>query len=284
MKSALIAVTMTVGHLAFSSVTFTNVNEIVLGLEFATNSITAGERLEGNMVVSNASAFELIYNYSTYRGPRDTIIGDFVVADEAGIVLPKTVPSILWQTIGSGRQLRFRPGQAHRFDGDVVYGYSLTNPGTYLVKAIAVVPTTNAPTGNQRDGSTMVIETLPLTITVLPRPAESPPAKPLYNLPSFMNQAEVALTTARALASVPELKVTPPTANPESSTLRTGSATPKTVSRALGQDATTGARLPAGRETTGSNPRNLLYGSIVFLGVAALGLAVWRARRKEHAR
>src|SRR5213593_3484241 len=57
---------------------YTNVDGIVLGLEFATNRIVAGERLYGRMTVSNASPVEI---YLHRRISRDAEIGDFVVTD-----------------------------------------------------------------------------------------------------------------------------------------------------------------------------------------------------------
>src|SRR5687767_2479643 len=65
----------------------TNVDGMVLTLEFADVSVVAGERLDGRMIVSNAS--QSVYNLDYHRGSgwqsrivKHTKIGQFVVEDD----------------------------------------------------------------------------------------------------------------------------------------------------------------------------------------------------------
>src|SRR5262245_53426188 len=72
----------------------TNVDDSVLRLEFANSKVVAGDRLFGRMVVSNASSEfrQLIYNMTKRR---DSYIGDFVVVDDEGNQIQKTIWSSL---------------------------------------------------------------------------------------------------------------------------------------------------------------------------------------------
>jgi hypothetical protein len=115
---------------------------------------------------------------------------------------------------GSGRTLHFRPGDVFRFEGDVVYGYSVTNPGIYFVKAIAMVPTTNPPAPDRLAGNSIVIETPPLAITVIPRTEGTPTPKPLYeSLKPGIDVEMVMRVTAQERDSMPPLALAQPMAN-----------------------------------------------------------------------
>jgi hypothetical protein len=271
-------------HAASAAATYTNVNDVVLGLEFPQTSVVAGERLAANMIISNASSFELRYSTFSGRGARDTTIGDFVVRDESGYFSRKTVPVTEWEMRGSGRPLHFRPGHAEIFGGDVVYGYSLTNPGTYFIKAVAVVPTTNQPAPDQVAGETMVIETPAVEITVTPRPANMPPPQRLY--PSIRPGQDLAVVhqaIAANMAAFPPLQVTHPKPNGAPQVPRAPdrrSAVPQEV-RAI-QDRSSATVAGTQTEAPVSRSSNVLYGAAVLLLLTGLGLLLRRSRTKER--
>ncbi len=268
----------------------TNVDGVVLGLHFGATNVISGDRLEGSMFISNASPFELTYSWFTGSGGRDTTIGDFVVMDENGFGMRKTVPVWHWITHGSGRLLRFGPGQTHQFAGDVVYGYSLTNPGTYFVKAIATVPTTNASLSGALWNETMVIETPSLEITVTPRSSSSPPPKPLYNMPPLADHAQIHKAIALELAAFPPLQVTHPKVEAVEPLPRKGSSRPRVLPNAQ----TSTANSPVKTENTNPvearevsskhRPRGLYYGLTILVVLGVCGVIVWRSRRKTEER
>src|SRR5688500_2598945 len=100
--------------------TFTYVNGILFGLEVAQTNIIAGERLEATMILSNASSEAALLRYSKDWGNRqyDTAIGNFVVADENGNILPKTIPYRFQAKMGAAGRT-FDPGAFSKFVGDV---------------------------------------------------------------------------------------------------------------------------------------------------------------------
>jgi hypothetical protein len=188
----------------------TNVDGMVLTLEFADVSVIAGERLKGRMVVSNAlepvgkregGANERIVSWTSgaERGYLDTAIGQFVVLNDEGAPLPKTfwVPEEYFSN-ASGRGSSISPGESMAFPGDLVKKYSLTNPGIYLVKAVASMPV--PPTNDWR--KQMIIETPFLSLTVLGRLASMPPPEQLHT------QQELAMTPKDR--DPPQLMVTHP--------------------------------------------------------------------------
>src|SRR5688572_12186369 len=98
MKPALIILILALAPVTLSGMTgvYTNVNGIVVGLVFYQTTIEAGQFVNATMVLSNASQTSF-----SIRGPLvggdflDTAIGDYIVSDESGRVLPKVV----WQMI-----------------------------------------------------------------------------------------------------------------------------------------------------------------------------------------
>jgi hypothetical protein len=266
--------------------TFTNVDQVVLGLELGATNVSAGDRLPATMLISNASPFELQYRWFTAAGWKDTTIGDFVITDVDGTRLPKTVPLYEVSHSGSGRTLHFRPGEAHRFEGDVVYGYSLTNPGIYFVRAIAMVPTTNAPAPDRLAGDRMVIETPPLAITVIPRPEGAPPPRPLYeSLKPGIDVEMVMRVTAQERDSMPPLVVTQPTANRSAlpshteGSVRPGSGIPKAGRKPL--DNRGSVEHSSTVNSVLSSQRKLVYViGLLMLGVG-VGLFAWRSGRRR---
>jgi len=178
-------------------VTSTNVDGSVLRLEFAAKEVIAGDRLLGRMVISNAATeFRQLRYEMTKR--RDSYIGDLLVIDQDGNRIPKTVWSSLQDEAlwSKGRTAFLWPSNSSGFNVDLVGRYSLTNPGVYLVKAVAQVP---MPLDVHED---VVVETPPVAVTVLPRPEGAPLPEPLY--------------TAAELARIPKseeppmMQVTPP--------------------------------------------------------------------------
>jgi hypothetical protein len=199
---------------------YTNVNGIVLGLVFDRTTFDAGNYVNAVMVVSNARPDTVMMQRR--RGLMgwdilDTGIGDYVVADSTGRVLPKVVWALShWQhgryapPPGSIKAVGFRPGASVEYPGDIVRRYSLTNPGIYQVKARAQVP-------NGVDLRDMVIETPPITITVTPslRPADDrdlytpEEVKMIPELTAFVASLPPLKLTHRP-AQVPAPKVEPP--------------------------------------------------------------------------
>ena len=230
------------------------------------------------MIVSNYSSFGVVGLSAGTRGLRDTAIGDFIVTDSFGAQLPKTVPYTDWDPDVRHRPLILKPGEAQRFEGDVVYGYSLTNEGTYTVKAIARVPATN-----ENPRGMMVIETPPLPITIVPRSQDLPQPKPLYNIPPGMNMEEIQRLTARQLAALDVLAVTHPTketavpANGVQKGSKTNSFRPDP--RTTPSQAVT--PIASEDQAATRRSRNVIYGLIVLSGFIALGLILWRSRRSH---
>ena len=256
----------------------TNVDGSVLRLEFAAKEVIAGDRLFGRMVVSNASTeFRQLRYDMTKR--RDSYIGDFVVVDDKGNEVLKTIWSSLeveklWS---KGRIASLWPSNSAAFKADLIGHYSLTNPSTYFVKAVAQIPT------SEREPEDVVIETPPVAITVLPRPEGAPPPEPLY--------------TAAELARVPkdeappQLQVTPPRprAGPPGANTQ---ARPVIAAPTAGAQASQDGASVAGTakvddpaaspSATPSRTRTMVYASIVVFALLLLGAILWQARRKEH--
>lgn len=270
---------------AASSV-YTNISGMVLGLEVSTTNLLAGEPLSGTMIISNASQTRVGVGW--YRGGfNDTGIGNFVVMNEAGTILPNTLPNYLLgnrASMTSSRGSDFHPGASVRFEGDVVWNYSgLTNPGNYWVKAtIPRVPSTNSQSPTTFQG-----ETPWLAITVSPRPEGSPPAPHVYA--SYYAMIERMGPEERAIFEKEQQRVEAlkrqmeKHAVPRAATKEV--ALPPKVQAGVGHPANASVPLRADEagQAIGSRSRTMLYGSVVLLGIAALGLIVWRARRKEHA-
>ncbi len=261
-------------------VTSTNVEGSVLRLEFADSKVIAGDRLFGRMVVSNASSENRWIHY-TITGRRDSYIGDFLVTDEQGIVIPKTSWSSL-EAVAMWSRDRGRlvePSNSAGFDADLVRQYSLTNPGTYSVRAVAQVPW---------PGETfeeVVVETPPVEITVLPRPEGAPPPEPLYTA------AELARIPKNE--APPQLQVTPRRSRtkppPSNMQRQSGTGPPGGINSKLREPVPlTGAgandpiaATPANSPPAGSRTRTVAYASIVLLGFAVLGTMLWRSRRSD---
>ena len=170
---------MATGLFAVSRVD-TNVNGLVLTLELPTTNLVAGERLKAIMVVSNASSVVVPLSWDMHLRFLDTGIGRFVVADDTGYVLPRTIPSH-YTELGGIRPEMSEPisvgKQSRSFDGDVVWFYSgLTNPGNYLIKAIGKLPLTNT----LLPVITFEAETPWIAMTVTPRPESMPAAPHVY--------------------------------------------------------------------------------------------------------
>ena len=191
----------------------TNVDGVVLKLEFADVSVIAGEWLDGRMVVSNASQSPRFLNWGGGVPAGDTSIGQFVVHDDEGNLLPRTI----WRTrtenpLGGNEMAGLDVGSWLTFPGDLVKRFSLTNPGIYFVKAVAMVgrpgvkvmhPPIPHPIINPIDGAEeMIIETPFVAVTVLSRPAGMPPPIRLYT------DQELAMTPK--YRDPPQLQVTHP--------------------------------------------------------------------------
>jgi hypothetical protein len=130
----------------------------------------------------------------------------------------------------------------------------------------------------------MVIETPPLPITIVPRPHDLPPPKPLYNIPPWMNMEEVRRLTARQLAALEVLEVTHPTketavpANGVKKDSRTNSFGPDP--RTMPSQAVT--PIASEEQAATRRSRNAMFGLIVVSGFIALGLILWRSRRSQQ--
>ena len=251
----------------------TNVDGVVLALEFADVSVIAGERLAGRMVVSNATneIKQMHVDRSMHNTHLDTDIGQFVVMDDEGNQLSRT----FWRRPPrevSSMIPQLKPGKSMAFEGDLVKKYSLTNPGIYLVKAVARVPT---PENVQED---MVIETLFVAVTVLRRPEGMPAPAPLHTAYEIANTVQGQ--------DAPQLQVTHP--KPD--------ATPR-VPRAVPRDGNSQAAVmppkvaAQPKNTFSATPdqpapttrtRNVFYALAVLLLVGGLGIYLWSRRKHGH--
>jgi hypothetical protein len=257
----------------------TNVDDSVLRLEFADSKVVAGDRLFGRMVVSNASSEfrQLIYNMTKRR---DSYIGDFVVVDDEGNQIQKKIWSSLeaeglWS---KGRIAFLWPSNYARFNADLVRQYSLTNPGTYFVKAVAQVP---RPEGERDE---VVVETPPVEITVLPRPEGAPPPEPLYTATELARipkneappQLQVTPPRSRTKSLSPDVRpnrgIVPPGAIPN-----VHESSPVTAPERNASIDTSPANSPPAR----SRMRTVAYACVVIVGLAVLGGILWRSRRSH---
>ena len=260
---------------------YVNVDGIVLGLVFDQTTFDAANYVNAVMVLSNASP-----KSAWPRTPipgwdiLDTGIGDYIVTDANGKVLPKVVwalshwPHGVEMPIKMGNtHFELRPGAAIEFPGDIVRRYSLTNPGVYQVKAIARVP---RPSRTEE----MVIETPPITITVTPsmRPADN---RDIYTPEEVKMIPEL---TAIA-ASRPPLKVTH---RPAQASAPPQVETPKEVEpvepvpRSV---ANFDPIAPISLAETATVPRSLLYYGVPLvvggLGLLIIGAILWRSRSRS---
>jgi hypothetical protein len=257
----------------------TNVNGAILTLEFADANVIAGERLRGRMVVSSESFHFLEWEKGDSFGYLDTEIGQFVVVDDRGSLVPKTVWRMPTGGIG-GRGTPLKPGKSVTFPGDVVKKYSLTNPGTYFVKAVAnvgrraveEVNATRGPTMKLIEGEKeMIVETPFVAITVLPRPQGMPPPRPLHT------DGEVADTPQ--YQDPPQLVVTHPKPERPPSVPRAATRPPVPAKVREGVTATT----TGAADQSATRPRN--YGVALFvvgLGLFIVAAILWRARRRTQ--
>lgn len=266
---------------------YTNVNGMAMGLVFQRTTVEAGDYVGSSLVLSNASTSTAMLQRTVMGWDiRDFGIGDYVVTDEKGNVLPKVVwalathPPPLYKSGAMGiRMMQFPPGATMEYPSHVVKRYALTNPGVYQVKAIAEVPVTN-----HGDLRPMVIETPPITLTVIPRAGT--PIEPLYSPEELAEIPKLAGIMAR----VPPLTVThpPPKSElprPSAPTVasREGSALPATVQAAdaagTAPDALGVVAEPA---SSHSRSRNVYYGLGVLLLVGGVVWFIWRSRRHQH--
>jgi hypothetical protein len=268
----------------------TNVDGAILTLEFADASVVAGERLRGRMVVSSESFHFLEWEKGGRFGYLDTEIGQFVVVDDRGNRVPKTVWRMPEEGIG-GRGTPLRPGKSVAFPGDLVKKYSLTNPGTYFVKAVANVgqraveevdPASGPrPTMKLIDGAEdMIVETPFVAITVLARPPGMPPPGPLHT------QGELADTPK--YKDPPQLLVTHPKPERPSPVPRAGAREtrpplPQAVAQGV-QDQSGAKAITNGKKDSPSPSRRrvLLALIAVMLSGGLVVYLVWSRRRHGH--
>jgi hypothetical protein len=273
--------TLTSGTFAATAV-YTNVQEMMLGLELAQTTVVAGERLKATMTISNASQNNTSLAWESVSLD-DTRLGSFVVVDETGLTLPKTVPFYYFRGItdSSGRAAGFGPRSVDSHQADIVWNYSgLTNPGTYSVKAVFH----RAPLPNSQPPATFVAETPWVPITVTPRPEGSPPPKELYPEVASMTPDELAEMKAaearyRELMEEPRRAAMPQV--PRVAPRDTRSPLPPKVRATIDVEATGAAGMPAEAETHVFRSRNILYGLAIFFLLAGLGLFLRRSRHKE---
>lgn len=261
---------------------FTNVNGMVLGLELASTSAVAGERLWATMSVSNASTAMAIISYiepGSYES--DTGIGRFVVIDEYGNPIPRTVPARYAARMGS-KGGGFGPGRSQAFGGDVVASCSLTNPGNYFIKAVANVPLTN----DVGSVATFEAETPWVPVTVTARPANSPPAEPLYPVPAHYGPKEMAmlkqlddvLEREQAMVNAAIQRAAMPRMDPSQSPF----PLPQNAQKRVGNGPSAAADgIAANQEAVASASRNVLFAVIALLLSGGLALYLWWSRRKH---
>jgi hypothetical protein len=281
MKSILAVASLSVamGLFAASRVD-TNVNSLVLTLEMPTTNLVAGERLKAIMVVSNASPVAVPLSWDMTLRVSDTGIGRFVVADDTGYILPRTIPA--YYTVLSGIRPEMSepvsPGKVSRsFDGDVVWFYSgLTNPGNYLVKAVGNLPLTNT----FRPVITFEAETPWIAITVTPRPEDMPPAPHVYAdyyamIEQMTPEARAVFLKAqeRAEAYRRQMEKPPVQQTPAKAIIPSPKVQPEPGARSQSD-------VPA-NEPPAKRTRNLYYASGIVLLLGATAVFLWRSRRSH---
>jgi hypothetical protein len=260
---------------------YTNVNGMVLGLEFPVTNLVAGERLEGTMIISNASQARVGVGWER-GGFNDTSIGNFVVLDDAGSILPNTLPNhfrFSRLSMSSSRGSDFNPGSSVRFEGDVVWIYSgLTNPGNYWVKAI--IP--RVPLTNSQPPTTFQGETPWFALTVTPRPEGSPPAPHVYA--DYYAMIEQMTPELRAVFLREEergevfrrqMETSSATQSPPLKERFPPPPTPRQTESGVSTTAAPGNEAPA-RRTKG-----FYYGLSILLLLGATPILVWRSRRSH---
>jgi hypothetical protein len=261
----------------------TNVNGMMLSLEFSDASVVAGERLWGRMVVSNGTQWP---RYVGFR-PVDTAIGQFVVEDDER----RPVPRIIWRTPRVPEAVSTRPdwdaldpGDARTFHGDIVRNYSLTNPGIYLVKGVATVGRQGKEEALQGGGrmihpidgaEEMIIETPIVLVTVTPRPASMPPPKPLYTPDEAANMINDAPPVMMATHPRPERPPSVPRVAPREVM---AAPLPQGV-----QDQSVSGAAPAKKEAPMVPSRGILLGLIAVLLSGGLVIyLIWSRRKHSH--
>jgi hypothetical protein len=281
MKCVILFVELSLAHgLLAATAVYTNVNELVFGLELPTTNLVAGERLKGTMIVSNASPVGVPIYMDMVRAT-DTEIGRFVVMDETGNILPRTLPHYYTRLDGvrPGMDNSLSPSKSMRFDrDDVVWHYSgLTNPGNYIVRAVAQLPLTNS-----RPTVRFEAQTPWIAITVTPRPEGSPPAPHVYA--DYYAMIEAMSPEARAVFLREQERVeairrqmeTPSAPHPPPFKGRFPTPpTPRQTERGVSTAATPANEAPAKRT------RGFYYGLSILLLVGATAILVWRSRRSH---
>jgi hypothetical protein len=268
----------------------TNVDGMVLELVFYDTTIEAGQFVNAVMVVSNASPEPAYYSYHPGGDIRDTGIGDYIVTDASGRVLPKVVwglprrsPPLYHEPMLGHKGETLRPGHIVEYPGNIVKRYCLTNPGLYQVRAIAEVPARRS-RALQSQGE-MTIETPPITVEVVPRRGQE--LEPIFTPEEL---AEIP-KLAEIVAAYPPLRVThsasvnaaqtpAPAPKPKDDEQAAAPAkTPEVV-----EDNSIIATAPApeiAADTTAPRSRGVVYGLIALALV--LGLGVFLLMRRKAA-
>jgi hypothetical protein len=264
----------------------TNVEGMVLSLEFADVSVIAGERLKGRMVVSNGTQWPRHLDWGGWmaRLPMDTKIGQFVVQDDEDTPVPKILLRSTGQGIGDrGKEAEIDPGKALEFVGDLVKNYALTNPGIYRVRAVATVgrmgkevmqPPIPRPIIRPVDGAEeMIIETPIVLVTVLPRAATMPPPAPLYSPHEIANMINDA----------PQVMMV---THPKAERIQVPRVAPREVQTPLPHgvpDQSVNSPAGAKKETPMMPSRGVLVGLIAVLLSGGLVIyLVWSRRKHGH--
>ena len=266
---------------------YVNVDGIVLGLVFDRTTFDAGNFVNAVMVVSNASQVTARLPFTIPGWDiLDTGIGDYIVTDANGKVLPKVVWALSHWRHGvyipapmTHTHVDFPPGASMEYPGDIMRRYSLTNPGVYQVKAIARVPRP------VERAETMVIETPPITFTVTPsmRPADD---RDLYKPEELAMIPELTAF----VASRPPLRVTHPKpdttavqAKPvpkvEPPPIREPTALKVQEPVAPEADAAPGPKIVAEATTSAPRNRGVIYGLIALALIIGLGVFLWFRRK-----
>jgi hypothetical protein len=270
----------------------TNVNSMVLSLEFSDVSVVAGERLRGKMVVSNATDSLRHIAWKGNGVPNgDTKIGQLVVQDDERNPVLRTVwepPVGDW--IGGREGEDIEPGHSAHFPCDIVKNYSLTNPGIYLVKAVATVGKPGkqealaVPEGSPvkitrplEGAEEMIIETPIVLVTVTPRPATMPSPQPLHTPNEIENilKDRTPLFVMTATHPKPERPANVPRVAPREVM---AAPLPQGV-----QDQSVSGAAPAKKETPMVPSRGILLGLIAVLLSGGLVIyLVWSRRKHSH--
>ncbi len=180
-----------------SEVATTRGEGLVFWIEFEETSFVAGTKLRAYMGVSNSMDWPHPFSQMSRRF-YDTVIGDFVVEETAGIEIQSPVSHLMRNQALGSRGLFLEPHEQMKFEGYIERSFNLTNPGTYKISARGQFRSTN---GVQQ---TFEMQTPPVAIRILP-----PTNQPLNQVQPVTVQTQATAPPVPAVHSSAEIHGSP---------------------------------------------------------------------------